>query len=212
MKKMFVTMLVMVMLFCVNVNANEMCTLENPDIMKFAEHYAGFHLDLMSRDEPMFLSDNILFGGKINYNEDDARVGYSGKKVADGAIYSEYGTFMIGCGAGIEDEDLWYVSFTYEKNADPDVMLYNTYFMMGSSEDFFNALMESGYDEEEQDELMMEILQELLTTKEPIAIETGDVVFVSKELGSGQRLIVLDSKEMYEEFYKGSIDNYMEVI
>ena len=208
MKKTLVLFVVLTMLMSVNVKAE---SIENPNLVKWAEEYLSWHLTLMAQDEPVMLEDSMTFSGRINYNEEDARTGYNGKKAADGGTYSENGTFSLGAGAGLDDDNLWYVSFTYEKNADSDVMLYNTYFMLLSSEDLLDGLSDAGLDNSEAGKFAAKMTQQLLLSEEDMAIQTGNVVAVSKKLSTGQRLVALETVDFYEEFYKGSIENYITI-
>lgn len=208
-KKTLVLFVVLTILMSVNVKAE---SIENPNLVKWAESYLACHLTLLMQDEPVMLDDSMTFSGKINYDESMIRWGNgSGKEVVDGGVGSAKGTFAIGAGAGLDDDNLWYVSFTYEKNVDSDVMLYNTYFMLLSSEDLLDGLSDAGLDDSETEKIMIQITQQLLMPEEDIAIQTGNMVAVSKKTDAGQRLIALETVDFYEEFYKGSIENYITI-
>ena len=173
--------------------------LVNPTLAEWAEGFFTYNLMLLQNE--IYLSDNIIPSANIIYNPAYVRSGSDGQRIADGGVTSEEGTFSVGMGAGIDDETMWYVTFTYNTNADREVIIYNTVNMLMA----FRAIGALG---DVESDLIVDLTDALLSSTESVAYELGDAVVAVKQLDNGQLLIMVDSLEFYNAFYKGSIANY----
>ena len=172
----------------------------NPNLELWSQYYQALHLNMLADGEA--LSDSILPGARILYMENNVRRGSGGERVIDGGMTSEHGTFTIGMGAGVDDDALWYLSFSYNANADLDVIMYNTLFTL-------IALEAAELMPELDTEYLTIVAQAMINSDEDIAMEVGDLVLAGKWLGSGQRLVLVNSLPFYDAFYLGTIENYI---
>lgn len=168
----------------------------NPSVAAWCDAYNTLMLNISSN-----LSDVLLVSGNIQYAASDIDQS-RGVSMVYGGAYSPESTYAIGMGSGLENDDLWYVSFTYYNAQAKDIQ----YTMLCS----ILSSLAVGVDLGGQDEAMESaryILSALISADSDVAMELDGVVFVFKSLSSGL-LFALDSKAYYDTFYKGSISNY----
>ena len=145
---------------------------------------------------------------KIYYKESNLRAAKDDKRpVADGGYYSYNRTFDVGVGSGTTDDKLWYITLTFNKETTPKTMFNNTASLIFASAEHGAYL---GKDTGEYLQNAIELAVYLLDSDKDTAIEISEseVVF-KKALNKDTILIGLDSIELYNAFYKGSIDDYI---
>lgn len=178
----------------------ELLILENPSLITWSACFAVLQLTMQSKGLPVdFSTDN----GIIGYYEKNIRTGANGERVADGAAFSEKNSYMLGMGAGVDREDLWYVTMTFGADTDPGVCYNNVTCMLLAFDDI-SALM--GGDEDEQ-ELLNGMLDRLVFQSGSVGFQYGGKVLMRKDLGS-RFIIGVDSLAFYEAFYAGSLTEY----
>ncbi len=135
----------------------------------------------------------------INYSE--TRKSMDGEEVADGGMTSLGGTFSIGVGSGVDNEELWYATLTFPADIDEQVMEINTLMAVA-------ACQAVGIDFGDDDEIIYTLAGFLCYSEGDAAVEIGDLVLATKILSGGQRLVMFDSLDFYNGFYAGSIEDY----
>lgn len=193
--------------------AAELNELINPYAESFCTQYTLFTL-LLCDDalNDINVLDNLAFStGNIRYFSSDARKGYTGQKVADGGAMNELGTCTIGVGAGIDNEDLWYVTNTYSGGLDYQTLLISAVAMCMAS----NGLgVNLGTDIDEVVNTSMQLAKMLISCTETTAYQLDDVVYLCKLLDNrsplegGMFILGVESLDFYNEFYYGSVENY----
>lgn len=183
--------------------------------------------------------DYSLACGNINYRRNEVlRMGESMRFVADGGMESVNGTFSIGCGAGISAPDLWYYTFTYTVGkTSEETMMVNTYAMALSAldmVDYVNRYAGSdrhgdGAEEQDPSERMAEAIEiafqlelseenmeyarviadALLTSEQSIGFEMDGVLIFMRPIGSGRILVGVSSKSFFDDFYRGTLADYI---
>ncbi len=202
MKKIISALLILALVACITgfASADELLTLENPTLVAWSVKNTAMQLTLQQQGLPVdFSNDN----GIIRYYEKDIRTGANGERVADGGAYSEKNTYMIGMGAGVDLEDLWYVTMTYSIDTNIDECYNNVACMLVAFDDI-RALM--GGNEDEQ-ALLNGILDRLVLESGSVGFQYGGKVLMRKDIGS-QFIIGVDSKAFYDAFYAGSLTEY----
>lgn len=177
----------------------------NPNLDIWCNNYNSFFLSMFAEGGD-YSGDSILMGGKIIYDPTQTRVSYYGDAVADGGLSSTKGTYMVGMGAGVENEDLWYISFTFGANASGDDIVQHSMCAMLAC---LPLGLNLGDGESAVDNLTA-LLMPLLTSEKDIAIKYCDLVFVKKDLG-GKLLFSIDSNDFYDGFYAGTISNFLDL-
>ena len=175
-------------------------TLENPVLTDWSMTFTALQLVFMGKGLPVEFSADT---GIISYYEKNVRTGSGGERVADGGTYSENRSYMLGMGAGVEREDLWYITMTYDAGTDMETCYNNTACMLLAFNDI-KALWDGGEDEHA---LAEAILDRLVNQPGSVGIQYGGKVFIRIDRGS--RFIVgVDSLEFYEAFYADSLEEY----
>ena len=83
----------------------------NPNVSQFCFYYMQYAMALSESVDDFSILEKLAFSaGKIGYFDHDARTGYTGQKVADGGASNQLGTCTLGVGAGLSNENLWYVT------------------------------------------------------------------------------------------------------
>ena len=201
MKRMLVCLLTLLLVFAALPAGAEIRELEDPQLMMWCEIFSLLTLD-SAADNPG--GEYVSATGKIAYDPASMRSNGAGVSMADGGLLSGEGSYTLGMGASPDHTDMWYVSFTYSADTDTQVIIDNTVNMV-----FAASVMTDTFGETEDEimENMNSIVYGLLGSNEDIAVEVGEFVFAAKHLGN-QLLIMADSLDFYNAFYKGSIANY----
>lgn len=202
MKKRIALLLVGLLLFgCLTAGCAEgMLILDNPVLIGWAVNYGAMELLMQEQGIPM---DSHGVNGSISYYEKNIRTGANGERVADGGAYSKQGTYMLGMGAGVDQEDLWYVTMTFNAGADKDQCANNVFCMLYAFDDLRETLSAS-----ENDGLLQEMINMLVGDNGTFGIQLNGKIIMRKELGNGQVIIGVDSIPFYEAFYAGSLTEY----
>ncbi len=140
---------------------------------------------------------NLLFS--------EYRVSPQGYKVGDFYLPTRDGTFFIGAGMGLDNDELWYITFTFDQSTKTTDLYNNTMALLAAC-DIIGVKFPEG---EEGNQLGNYIAELLCTADQDVAIEMQGVVMGVKLLSGGQRLVMIDSVEFYNAFYPGSIENYI---
>lgn len=144
---------------------------------------------------------------KIRYQDNDIVVSDNGIRMVHGGKSREGVDYVMGMGSSLDDPDLFYVSFTFYNAFDEK---------MGAGLRFLALLAAAncGLDLGDTDDDMVHnvdyLCQRILDEKEGIALSYKGFVIASKKLDTGY-LFVIDTQEYYDAFYKGSIDNYVDL-
>lgn len=206
MKKTFLIFLACIMLFCsLEATAagknDQLLVIDNPTLISWSATFSTLQLLLQESGKPVdFCSDN----GSIGYYERNVRTGAHGERVADGGAYSQDGNYILGMGAGVDREDLWYVTLTFGPQSDPDQCFNNTLCMLYAFDDLFSVF--SGEDGDTS--LITDVMELLVRTEETVGIQINQKVLMRKEIGNGQFIVGVDSLAFYEAFYAGSLTTY----
>lgn len=187
--------------------------LVNPYITTHCEMYIHFMLSAAESLNDMEFLDNFAFtAGKILYNRRDTRIGYTGQRVADGGAMNDLGTCTIGCGAGVDNEELWYVTNTFSAGMEPHVLSTSALAMFLSAWPMCPAM---GADADEAYENAGALADLLLSCNVSTAYQIGNLVFFCKPLdgraplNGGMFILGVNSLDFYNEFYYGTIPNYI---
>ncbi len=180
--------------------AENLLDVENPTLINWSINNSVLLLQLMSSGCDV---DPTGDNGIIHYRKNDVRTGSGGEKVADGGAYSQKGTYMLGMGAGVDREDLWYVTMTFRADGDEDMRYYNVFCMLAAFDDLY-ALMAGSEDESA---LFEGMLDRLVLQEGSVGIQYGGKVLMRKDLGTSI-IIGVDSLPFYEAFYAGSLTEY----
>lgn len=184
----------------------------NPNAEVLCSTYFMYTMALAESVENYGILENLTFSaGKIGYFPSDARTGYTGQKVADGGATNELGTCTLGVGAGIDNENLWYVTNTYSAGLDYLTLRVSAISMVMASHGLGVNL---GDDAETAIATAMDLADLLLASTTATAYQLDDVVYFCKPLDSraplegGMFILGVNSLEFYNEFYYGTIKNY----
>ena len=180
--------------------ADDLLILDNPTLIEWSATCTALQLVMQSQNLPVDLcSDN----GSIGYYEKNIRKGSNGERVADGGTYSQKKTYMLGMGAGVDREDLWYVTMTYSTDTNIDECYNNVACMLLAFEDI-HALLNGSEDEKA---LLEDILNRLVLQSGSVGFQYNGKVLMRKDIGQ-QFIIGVDSVAFYEAFYAGSLTEY----
>lgn len=180
--------------------AEEMKILDNPVLIEWAINCAA--MELIVEQEGISI-DRHEANGSISYYEKNIRFGANGERVADGGTYSKQGTYMLGMGAGVDQEDLWYVTMTFNPGVDKDQCANIIFCMLYAFNDLRETLSAEG-----NEGLLQEIINQLVGDNGTFGIQLNQKIIMRKELGNGQVIIGVDSIPFYEAFYAGSLTEY----
>ena len=205
--KRIVSLILLSLLLLVSVPAlGEYLELQNPTLLSWCDAYNAYYLAFMDSSDD-FSGDSILLGGNIVYDPTQTRKSYYGDAVADGGLTSTLGTYVVGMGAGVENEDLWYVSFTFDASAkENDVLVHSMCAVLASQAG--GLYLGEG---EEVGEMVNLLLNPLLSSSEDLAVKYCDIVLVSKHLSGGKLLLSIDSYDFYDGFYAGTVANFIDL-
>ena len=201
MKKALPLLLALLLLCCAAgaASADELLYLENPTLTQWSATNSALQLTLRKEGMPVDLSGD---NGVIAYYEKNVRTGVNGERVADGGTYSEKNTYMLGMGAGVDREDLWYVTMTYNAGTDLEECYNNTVCMLLAFDDLY-VLMAGTEDEA----ALLDGILGRLTTEGSVGFQVGGKVLMRKDIG-GQFIIGVDSVAFYDAFYPNSLEEY----
>lgn len=175
--------------------------IENQNLAAWAAYYSALHEAAANNGQK--LADTCMPYGNVKYTPgyNVRSCGVKGKDVADDGLYSDNGTFTMGMGAGVKDESLWYVSFTYDDATDRQVKVANTMFMI-------QALMLPGIIGELDQDTIIQIASKLVGATGDVAYEVDGMVLCAKpQFG----LVMANSKAFYDAYYPNSIKDYTKV-
>lgn len=183
----------------------------NPNVSQFCFYYMQYAMALSESVDDFSILEKLAFSaGKIGYFDHDARTGYTGQKVADGGASNQLGTCTLGVGAGLSNENLWYVTNTYYPGLDYLTLRVSAISMILASDGLGVSLGE----DDTAVATAMELADMLLASTESTAYQLDDVVYFCKlldgrtPLEGGMFILGVNSLEFYNEFYYGSIKNY----
>ncbi|MDD3411716.1 MAG: hypothetical protein PHY12_13010 [Eubacteriales bacterium] len=204
MKRRILAMLLIAAMLCTAsaVCAEELQTLTNPYITAWGQLYTeALNIEKMT--------DMALFSEpKIHYADSGVRnglkTGASGAVVANGGVHSQKETFTVGMGAGVDNPELWYVSFVFTgKTSEQDLVYTVAAMLIGCHAVGLDLSTGDG----EYEEHVMQVLEKLLSGKRPLMIEANGLVLVAKDLGDGQQLFAVDSLAYFDDFYYSDRSN-----
>lgn len=206
MKKKLITLLLLVLAVCVMLGAaaEELKSIYNSSIFLVSSQcWRTSSMLAENDDEADYVKGAITF---IEYRDGEYRTAKDDRRqVVDGGTYSAKKTFDVGTGCGLTDEDLWYITFTFNKNTTTKTILYNTNALVFST----SRVTYLGKDVKEYAQNAEDLTRVLLESKENIAIEVDEkIVLFKKGIGDGKIIVGVNSKEFYDLFYKGTIENY----
>ena len=179
----------------------DMIRIENSTLTEWVKEYTSLLLLMKENGNAVEMDTG---NGIICSYEQDIRFGVNGERVLDGGIYSENGIYMLGMGAGVDQDDLWYVTLTFGPNVDQQIVTNNTLCMIYAFGDLYRLFSES----EESKDTFVEILDMLTSGNESVGFELNGKLLMRKELGNGQFIVGVDSVAFYNAFYAGSLENY----
>lgn len=187
--------------------------LVNPYVETYCNLYVKFMVSIAEDlGDPEFYDHFAFSSGKILYYPQDVRTGYTGQKVADGGTSNSLGTCTFGCGAGVDNENLWYVTNTFSAGADQLAITACALVMCYVA---WPMCPELGADADEAYENASILADLLLNCNVSTAYQIGNVVFFVKPLdgrsplNGGMFIIGVNSLDFYNEFYYGTIPNYI---
>ncbi len=174
--------------------------IENPTLLEWNGRYKALLLSVLQSGGP---AETDSANGIISSREQNIRTAAGGERVLDGGLYSDHGIYVLGMGAGVDREDLWYVTLTFGPEADPELIRNNARCMIYAFEDLYRLFTES----EDGPVLFDEILDALATGKESVGFVAGGKLLMRMELGSGRFILGVDSLAFYNAFYAGVLEN-----
>lgn len=180
---------------------NKAIIIDNPTLTEWAIQYTVQLLLMQKEGNPV---EHDTGNGSILSYEQNIRYGANGERVLDGGLYSENGIYTLGMGAGVDRDDLWYVTLTFGSNADPKIVANNTRCMICAFEDLDKAFSES----DETKAIFEEILAILTQGNGDVGFEINGKLLMRKELGNGLFIVGVDSVTFYNAFYAGSLKDY----
>lgn len=177
-------------------------TIQNPYFSAWAVNYLDWHI-YMSEEQGLKLDDICVPDISLRYipGYTVRTNGVKDQDVTDDGWYSANGTFTMGAGAGVTDDSLWYVSFTYYDSVDALVKEANTVFMV-------NALMDAAIIGELDENTLVEIETALIDATDNVAFEVDGMVLCAKPMFG---LVMANSKAFYDAYYPNSIADYTKI-
>ncbi len=173
--------------------------LENPALTAWADAFTVIQLAYMGENKAVDLTGT---DGVIYYNAFENRISADGQRVADGATFSEDGNYMLGMGAGVNNDALWYVTMTFRSGGDAGLCRNMTECMLLSFEDLAQMFGEDP-------ELMEDICDALVHDGNPTGIQLNGKVLFRKPISETAFIIGVSSLEFYRAFYYGTLGDYI---
>ncbi|MDR9831737.1 hypothetical protein RCJ22_39820, partial [Vibrio sp. FNV 38] len=118
----------------------ELLELNNPTLTEWALARGALQLTCEKNGYPV---DYDHCNGSILYYANDVRYGVNGEAVADAGAYSDQGSYILGAGAGIDRDDLWYVTMTYSGIDNQQMCEVNVMCMIYAFEDLYTLFTSS---------------------------------------------------------------------
>ena len=181
----------------------------NPNLMNWSDafnEYLGYLEEDMQNNDDMeggLMSSAFL----ISYQDNDIVVSDSGIRMVHGGKSQDGVDYSMGMGTSLDDPNLFYVSFTFynECNMNLSAMIRLSAILAAA-----NCGLDLGDTNDEMVENAKYLCTRLLSDIDGIALSYKDFVIASKKLDTGY-LFVIDTQAYYDAFYKGSIENYVDL-
>lgn len=184
------------------------CT--NPYLSEWVDAYNYFinayGEDADANGQPNNADDSFLIATSLMlYADSDIVTNQNGVRMVHGAKTNAGSPYVLGMGTCLDDEEMWYVTFTIYDTADPEEEIILRLISLYAAT---YAGLDLGDTDEEVQENTDYLLSMLLDEKDSIAISYNGFVLVSKRINSAY-LFGIDTQKFYDEYYKGSIENYV---